>query len=100
MNKSLLYVTAALLLGILAIITPLLALAPFEKRNQGGVSLFLGEGLRGLEGPYASGLSTPNSYSSDLTVLTISFVIAMIVYLLVRRRIPRQEPPWVRLPPY
>jgi hypothetical protein len=45
-------------------------------------------------------VSTPNPYFSDLTVLTISFVIAMIVYLFVRHRIPRQEPPWIRMPPY
>jgi hypothetical protein len=101
MKKSLLYLTAALILGILAIIAPLLVLVPLEKESfNDGVSLFLGEGLRRLEGPYTYGVSTQNPYSSDLTVLTISFIIAMVVYLFVRHRIPRQEPPWIRMPPY
>jgi hypothetical protein len=101
MKKSLLYFIAAIILGILAIIAPLLALASLARENRNdGVGLFLGEGLRRLEGPYTYGVSTPNPYFSDFTVLMISFVIAMVVYLYVRHRIPRREPPWVRLPPY
>jgi hypothetical protein len=94
MRKSLLYLSAALILGILIIITPLLALAPFVKENPTHfVALFFGES-------YTHAVNAPNPYYSDLTILTISFVIAMIVYLFVRHRIHRPEPPWVRLPPF
>jgi len=101
MKKSLLYLTAAIMVGIVAIIVPLLALAPVERMtSNGGIGVFLGEGLRHLEGSNTYGINTPNPYFSDFTVLAISFVIAMVIYLYVRHRIPRIETPWVRIPPY
>jgi predicted secreted protein len=100
MKKPLLHLTAAVILGILAIIAPLLALAPMERATDiGGVGVFLGEGLRHLEGSNTYGVNAPYPYFSDFAVLAISFVIAMVVYLYVRHRIPRIDAPWVRIPP-
>ena len=86
MRKSLLYLTAAVILGIAVTLVPLVTLALIQRdiyvRSQ-----FFSEFGSLERGSFQS--SPSQSYVSDFTVLTVSFVIAMVLYLFVRRRVPR-----------
>ena len=96
MRKSLLYLTAAVILGITITLVPLVTLALVQRDVNVRSQLFSEFGS--LErGSFQS--SSSQSYVSDFTVLTVSFVIAMVLYLFVRRRIPR-DLARIRFPPY
>jgi hypothetical protein len=92
------YLVSAVALGVLAMMIPLVTFAEFRHEEFAPTSPWIRANLRGLEG--YDNLATSNSDVPGFTILSVSFVIAMIVYLLVRRRIPRHELPWVRIPPY
>jgi len=95
-RKSLLYLTAAVILGITITLVPLVALALVRQDIYMRSQLFSEFGS--LErGSFQS--SPSQSYVSDFTVLTVSFVIAMVLYLFVRRRFPRDFAR-IRFPPY
>jgi hypothetical protein len=95
-RKSLLYLTAAVILGITITLVPLVTLALVQRDVNVRSQLFSEFGS--LErGSFQS--SSSQSYVSDFTVLTVSFVIAMVLYLFVRRRIPR-DLARIRFPPY
>jgi len=85
-RKSLLYLTAAVILGIAVTLVPLVTLALIQRdiyvRSQ-----FFSEFGSLERGSFQSNSS--QSYVSDFAVLTVSFVIAMVLYLFVRRRVPR-----------
>ena len=98
MKRLLIYLASAVILGVLAMMVPLITFAEFKHEEFTVTSPWLRENFRGLEG--YDNLAVPNSDVQGFTVLTVSFVIAMIAYLLVRRRIPRNDLPWVRIPPY
>ena len=98
MKRLLVYLASAVVLGILVMVAPLITFAEFRHEGFTATSPWVRTNLRGLEG--YDNLATPNSDVPGFTVLTVSFVIAMIAYLLVRRRIPRTDLPWVRIPPY
>jgi hypothetical protein len=96
MNKALLYFLGAIGLGFLIVFIPLLTFAQVKSGNVSGKFLSLSEGLRGLEGSYALKAQVSGS---DAEVLAVSFLVASIVYLLFRRRIPGQDRGWTRMPP-
>ncbi len=98
MKRSAIYLAGAVILGILAMVAPLIAFAEFKHGGFTVTSPWIRSNLRELEG-YDS-LAAPNSDVPGFTILTVSFVVAMLAYLLVRRRIPRHGLPWVRMPPY
>ena len=96
MRKSLLYLTAAVILGITITLVPLVTLALVRQDLYARSQLFSEFGS--LErGSFQS--SPSQSYISDFTVLTVSFVIAMVFYLFVRHRVPRDFA-WIRFTPY
>jgi hypothetical protein len=91
LKKILLYSAVAVILGLLLILIPLIALADFgaEKDFQNGASLYLQsipEQLRKLEGAYS--LNKPAYSIADLQILAVSFITALGVYFLFKRRIP------------
>jgi uncharacterized membrane-anchored protein len=103
-KKALLYFLTAAVLGILINIIPLITVAQIEGR---GEKLYwihllfpssLGENLGRLEGQSDSKTSTLNN--SFLQVATISFVVALAVYVFVRRRIPDRDYSRARFPPH
>ncbi len=98
MKRLLIYLASAIVLGVMAMVVPLLTFAEFRHEEFTTTFPWIRANFRGLEG-YDS-LTAPNSDVPGFTVVTVSFVIAMIVYLLVRRKIPRHDFPWVRIPPY
>ena len=96
MRKPLLYMTAAVILGITITLVPLVTLA-LVRRDIYVRSQFLNEFGSLERGSFQSNSS--QSYVLDFTVLTVSFVIAMVLYLFVRRRVPRDFAR-IRFPPY
>lgn len=98
MKRLIIYLASAVVLGVLAMVVPLITFAEFRHEGFTATSPWIRSNLRGLEG--YDNLAAPNSDVPGFTVLTVSFVIAMIAYLLVRRRIPRHDLPWVRILPY
>ncbi|HJW98474.1 MAG TPA: hypothetical protein VJ529_05035 [Candidatus Bathyarchaeia archaeon] len=96
MRKTLLYLTAAVVLGVLATLTPLFVLTLVHQEQYGSAQLF--GGFRSLE-EASSPSNQSQSYISDFAVLTVSFVVAILLFLLVRKRVPRDfsRP---RFPPY
>lgn len=96
MNKAPLYLLGAIGLGFLIVFVPLLTFAQVKSGNVSGKILSLSEGLRGLEGSYALNAQVSGS---DAEVLAVSLLVASIVYLLFRRRIPGQNRGWTRMPP-
>jgi hypothetical protein len=97
-KRLLIYLATAVVLGFLAIMAPLITFAAFRHEELTATSPWLRANFRGLEG--YDNLATSNADVPGFTVLTVSFVIAMIAYLLVRRRIPKHDIPWIRIPPY
>lgn len=101
MNKTLLYLLAAAVLGILVTVVPLITVA---QTGIGGnpqnapQAKSLGQGLRQLDGGDGSKSSEVNS--SDLTVLAISFIIALLAYTLIGHRAPRRYNMRLGVPPY
>ena len=98
MKRLLIYLATAVVLGVVTMVAPLITFAEFRHEGFTPTSPWIRANFRGLEG--YDNLTSPNSDVPGFTVLTVSFVIAMIAYLLVRRRIPRYDLPWVRIPPY
>lgn len=96
MRKSLLYLTAAVILGIAVTLVPLVALT-LVRRDVYGRSQFFSEFGSLERGSFQ--LSPSQSCVSDFSVLTVSFVIAMVLYLFVRRKVPRNFAR-IRFPPY
>jgi hypothetical protein len=97
-KRLLIYVASAVVLGILMMVIPLITFAEVSHETFAPTSLWLNQNIRGLEG-YSS-LSEPNSDSFGFTVLVVSFVVSMVVYLFVRHRVPRTDLPWARYPVY
>jgi len=87
-NKALLYFAFGIVMGLLTTLVPLVAFGGLR----GGHGVFqtdlLPKGLRGLEGSYS--LKTGVS-GSEVYVLILSLLVASVVYLLFRRRIPERE---------
>jgi len=101
MKKTLLYILAAAVLGILVTVVPLITVARIVTENNKQNELqpkSLGQGLKQLEGGNGSNSSEVNS--SDLAVLAISFFIALLAYTLVGHKAPRRYNMRLGVPPY
>jgi multidrug efflux pump subunit AcrB len=96
LKKSLLYLMAAIVLGVAMTLTPVIAVAFVRQGTNENVPKIL-SGFGSLErGSYE--LTSPGSYSTDFTVVVFSFAVAIILYLYVRHRVPRGFT-HVRFPP-
>jgi len=95
LNKALMYFISAVILGLLTTLAPLVAIGGLRGDNGVFRTGLLPKGLRGLEGSDA--LRTGVS-GLEVDVLLLSLLVASIVYLLFRRRIPEREGQWARFP--
>ncbi len=95
MRKSLLYLATAVILGIAVTLAPLFAIT-LVRQNQHEPEGLIG-GFRSLE-KTSSSQSSSESYVLDLTIVTVSLVTALSLYVFVRRRVPRDFSK-VRFPP-
>jgi len=84
LKKFLLYGLAAIVLGLLVIIVPLITFAEFNVLGSFSVVQSFSNGFRGIEG--TSPLGTSRSGIDYLLVLVFSFVIAASAYAVVKRR--------------
>jgi hypothetical protein len=101
MKKILLYLAAAAILGILITIVPLITIAQIGiGENQKSVFYLstLGEGVRKLDGDYGS--NTSNGNNSYVTVLAVSFIIALAAFTLLGHKAPRRYNLRLGVPPY
>jgi len=85
LKKILLYFLVAVVLGLLLTIIPLITLAEFEAEDHYATFFSLPDQMRKLERP-AEGLGKSTYSSEGIAVFAISFIIAALVYLSLKRR--------------
>jgi len=91
LKKILLYSGVAVVLGLLLTLVPLIMLAEFRAENYDATlyAQSLSERMKSLEGTY--GLDKPAYSTANLQALGVCFAIALVVYVLFRRRIPLHD---------
>jgi hypothetical protein len=99
MKKTLLYLSAATIIGILITIVPIITIAQIgigENQKNGFNPSTLGQGVRQLDGDS----SNTNANNSYVTVLAISFIIALAAFGLLGHHAPRRYNLRLGVPPY
>jgi hypothetical protein len=92
LKKILLYSGVAVVLGLVLTLVPLITLAEFRAENHYDATLYvqaLPGQMKRLEGTYGS--DKPAYSTADLQILGACFAIAVVVYVLFRRRIPLHD---------
>lgn len=97
MRKMALYVTIGTVVGLLIMLVPIISVAEFQTENHFLSGSTLSDDLRRLDGYFGLNASVPSF--SDLGILVASFIVATVVYFLVKRRLPARDREWTRLPP-
>jgi len=96
MRKTLLYAATAIALGLATIIGPTMFLVGTSQ--QGDLVQALASFARAEKTPPLLDYSEQNHVetvsSREVTILGISFVVASVAYLLLRRKIPRRDYIW------
>ena len=92
MKKALTYVAVAVFLGITLALIPLIVLAEIKPPENHTLSLSILERMR----EYHS-LEKQGNASDEVTVLAVSFIIACIGYMILKRKTTRHEPRWGEL---
>ncbi len=97
LKKILSYSILAVILGLALVLLPLITVAEIRPQN----SYLLPESLSGrfkqVEGVY---YDVPQSSSSDVQVFAVSFLMALVAYLLVRRKRPYRDSGLIMSIPY
>jgi len=89
--RVLLYLLAAVALGLMITLGPLVALAGIRAESSPNPFASIPKQMNYFE--RSSGLVTSRDPAGDLNLLAISFVAASIVYMVVRRGSSRKEYP-------
>lgn len=95
MRKAMIYSIIGLILGLSVIMAPILAIAGIRRQNSSMEPNSFSE--RFIEGPASD---VPKFSSSDIWLLSICFVIALVAYLLFKSRLPEREHRMVGHIPY
>ena len=95
MKKAVTYVVIAIFLGIALTIVPLVTLAEINPTDNHSMQISVLHKMRELEG-YSS-LERKENTSDEVTVLAVSFIIACIGYMVLKRKTPRYQYQWGRL---
>jgi len=85
LRKIPLYFAIAVVMGLLVMLVPLVAFIELKVENNFLAAESFSRGVQGIEGSYGSGAAKLTVF--DFQVPIISFVIAIAVYLLVRRKV-------------
>lgn len=96
MKKILVYFLVAVLLGLSLTLVPLASIKAENGYN--AIPQSIQERLKTLEGTHDSGATTYSS--SDVEIFAISFVIALVVYLLFKHILPQHYYRRIRPYPY
>lgn len=100
MKKTLLYLTIAIVLGVIVTLVPWISIAETQSLDQAGFFLY-DQKFFGVRQPQAYyDLAPSGSPTSGFAVIIVSFVIALVAYLYVKHRMPTRPHIWVRIPPY
>jgi hypothetical protein len=100
LKKTVIELLIAVVLGVATTIVPLMVIAETRNQNQADLFLFDDVHARAQQPQGYYDLVSSKSSTSGFEVLIVSFVVAMIVYLYVRHRMPSRPLVWVRFPPY
>jgi len=95
LKKAVVYLVIAIFLGIALIIVPLVTLAEINPTDNHSIQISVFHKMRELEG-YSS-LERKENTSDEVTVFAVSFVIACIGYMTLKRKRPHHEYRWGRL---
>ena len=95
MKRTIVYFAAAIVLGIALTLSPLITLAEIKPVDNHMATLSaLQKSMMELES-YA--LEKQGRLSDEVTVLAVSFIIACIGYMVLKRKTPRYQYQWGRL---
>jgi hypothetical protein len=88
LRKTLLYLTSAIIIGLLVVFVPLVTVAEINAENTISPSAYTQEGLKTLDRTQFVDASRipPN----EVEALAISFFIALAAYILFKRKHPRR----------
>ena len=95
MKKAVAYLVIAIFLGIALTIVPLVTLAEINPTDNHSMQISVLHKMRELEG-YSS-LERKGNTSDEVTVFAVSFIIACIGYMVLKRKTPRYQYQWGRL---
>lgn len=96
MKKILTYLLVAIILGLSLMLIPLVTIRAENGYN--AMPQSIRERLETLEGTHDSGTGTYSA--SDVEIFAVSLVIALVVYLLVKSKMPRRRHEWIGPYPY
>jgi len=95
LKRTLTYFAVAVFLGITLTLIPLIVLAEIKPPENHVMSISILRKMRELES-YSS-LKNQGNASDEVTVLAVSFIIACIGYMILKRKTTRHEPRWGEL---
>ena len=98
MKKILLYSAVAVVLGLLLTLVPLITVARIRSDHYLAMPKSLPENLETLDGTYS--FEGYRYSAADVNVFAISFVVALVVYMLFKRRKSHRDYRWVGPYPY
>lgn len=86
MRKILLYLFSAAFLGVLVTVVPLVTIAQIANENRSNATYFssVGKGLSQLD--ESTNSNTSSITSSEVIVLAVGFIIALLAYGLMERK--------------
>jgi hypothetical protein len=97
LKKTLLYLVAAFIIGVLLIVVPLIVISQIGNTPQNGSKpSVLSGGLRQLDGES----DTKTVSNKEVIILAIAFVIALITYGIIGPKAPRRYNMRLGVPPY
>jgi len=95
LKKAVAYLVIAIFLGIALTIVPLVTLAEINPTDNHSMQISVFHKMRELES-YSS-LERKENTSDEVTVLAVSFIIACIGYMVLKRKTSRYQYQWGRL---
>lgn len=98
MKKGIIYTLIAAILGLTLVLVPLITIKAQSEYNGFPIRAFSEDQLS-PEGR-SDNTNVANSWSTQMEFIVVSFVLAIIAYLLVRSRMPRDETVWTLHRPY
>ncbi|MDH5483429.1 MAG: hypothetical protein OEY22_11235 [Candidatus Bathyarchaeota archaeon] len=92
MKRILLYTAIAIVLGLVITLVPLIAATEITVENS--YVRFLG--LAGESAVFSYGSKTQEYSAGDVEIFAVSFVIAIAIYAVAKRRMPREGHLWIK----
>ncbi len=92
MRRVAVYSVLATMLGLAFVLVPMIAVAGVKRSNYHNARMFpYGEFIE-AEAGYSD---TPRFSTSDVEIFAVGFIVALVAYLYVRSKTPKQEYNWI-----